>query len=88
MINDRISLIALIYPVFRSFEMVNDYDMYIISNVGDNQVHLTINMVVNQASFHLLEERFLSATKWYKNIRKKHWPHAEVRNILFTRHDF
>jgi hypothetical protein len=33
---------------------VYDYPMYIISDVEDNQVYLTINMVVHQTSFHLL----------------------------------
>ncbi len=54
MITKRINPIALIYPVFRPFEMVNDYAMYLIPDVYDNQVDLAINMVVDQANFHLL----------------------------------
>ncbi len=54
MITDRISLLVLVYAMSRLFEMVYDYPMYIISDVEDNQVYLTINMVVHQTSFHLL----------------------------------
>ncbi len=54
MIINRINPIALIYPVFRPFEMVNDCAMYIIPDVYDNQVNLAISMVVDQANFHLL----------------------------------
>ncbi len=63
MITSRINPIELIYPVFRPFEMVNDYAMYIIPDVFDNQVDLAINMVVDQAYFHLLRYRILRATK-------------------------
>ncbi len=54
MITSRINPIVLIYPVFGPFEMVNDYAMYIIPDVYDNQVDLAINMVVDHANFHLL----------------------------------
>jgi hypothetical protein len=62
-ITKRINPIALIYPVFRPFEMVNDYAMHIIPDVHDNQVDLAINMVVDQVNFHLLRYRILRATK-------------------------
>ncbi len=51
MIAGRISPIALVYAVSRSFEIVNDCPCISYPTVDDNQAYLTINVVVDQASF-------------------------------------
>ena len=50
----RISHIALVYAVSKSFEIVNDCPCISYPTVDDNQAYLTINMVVDQASFHIV----------------------------------
>jgi hypothetical protein len=70
-ITDRISPFAPVYAVSRPFEMVYDYPMYIISDVEDNQVYLTINMVVHQtmlASYMRKERKGKERKRKEKNI--------------------